>query len=165
MPDGGGLTVDAENLSVGRETRGFSNQLKERKYVKISIRDTGSGIPQELLTKIFDPYFTTKPKGSGIGLATAYSVINRHGGVIDVESEVDLGTSIFVYLPASPRSQIGAPIDDSEETPLLGSGKILLMDDEEAIRLVAQDLLNLLGYEVQTAKDGSQCIEMYKAAA
>ncbi len=164
MPDGGVLTVDAENLSVGRETLGFSARLGEGTYVKISIRDTGCGIPQELMTKIFDPYFTTKPKGSGIGLATAYSVIKRHGGMIDVDSEVDFGTSIFVYLPASPGSEIGTPTDDSGETPMLGSGKVLLMDDEEDIRVVAQDLLNLLGYDVQTAKDGSECIEMYKAA-
>jgi len=164
MPDGGVLTVDAENLSVGRETLGFSARLGEGTYVKISIRDTGCGIPQELMTKIFDPYFTTKPKGSGIGLATAYSVIKRHGGMIDVDSEVDFGTSIFVYLPASPGSEIGTPTDDSGETPMLGSGKVLLMDDEEDIRVVAQDLLNLLGYDVQTANDGSECIEMYKAA-
>ncbi len=164
MPDGGRLAVDAENLSIGRETPGYPALLKEGKYVKISIEDTGFGIPPEHLTKIFDPYFTTKPKGSGIGLATAYSVIKRHGGVIDVESKVDAGTSVFVYLPASPGSEIGDPLDDSGEVPMPGSGKVLLMDDEEAIRVVARDLLMLLGYEVETTKDGSECIATYKAA-
>ncbi len=164
MPDGGTLMVYAENLSVGRETPGSSHQLKEGKYVRISIKDTGCGIPEELLTKIFDPYFTTKPKGSGIGLATAYSVIKRHGGVIEVESDVDFGTSVFVYLPASPGVEVSARIDDSGETLIPGTGRVLLMDDEEDIRVVAQDLLNLLGYDAQTAKDGSECIEMYKAA-
>jgi two-component system, cell cycle sensor histidine kinase and response regulator CckA len=161
MPDGGTLTVCAENLFPGL---GHRLLLKEGRYVKIAIKDTGCGIPPEHVTKVFDPYFTTKPKGSGIGLATAYSVVKRHGGVIDVESEVDVGTSVFVYLPASSEHEIDNPIDDSIETPAFGTGKVLLMDDEEAIRVVAGDLLTLLGYEVEMAKDGSECIERYKAA-
>ena len=84
MPDGGTLTVCAENLFLGQERLGHRLRLREGRYVKISIKDTGCGIPPEHVTKVFDPYFTTKPKGSGIGLATAYSVIKRHGGVIDV---------------------------------------------------------------------------------
>src|SRR5271157_2234222 len=164
MPDGGTLTVCAENLFLGQERLGHRPLLKKGRYVKISIKDTGCGIPAEQVTKVFDPYFTTKPKGSGIGLATAYSVVKRHGGVIDIESEVDVGTSVFVYLPASPEYEIDNPVDDSGETPAFGTGRILLMDDEEAIRVVAADLLTLLGYDVVTAKDGSECIEMYKAA-
>jgi signal transduction histidine kinase/CheY-like chemotaxis protein len=164
MPDGGTLTVCAENLFLGQERLGHRLLLREGRYVKISVKDTGCGIPPEHVTKVFDPYFTTKPKGSGIGLATAYSVIKRHGGVIDVESEVDVGTSVFVYLPASPEHEIDYPIDNSGETPAFGTGKVLLMDDEEAIRLVAGDLLTLLGYDVEMARDGSECIEIYKAA-
>jgi CheY-like chemotaxis protein len=164
MPDGGTLTVRAENFLPGQEKLGHRRMLREGRYVKISIKDTGCGIPPEHVTKVFDPYFTTKPKGSGIGLATAYSIIKRHGGVIDIESEVDVGTSVFVYLPASPEYEIDNPIDTSGETPAFGTGKVLLMDDEEAIRVVAGDLLTLLGYDVATAKDGSECIEMYKAA-
>ncbi len=164
MPDGGTLTVCAENLFLGQERLRHRLLLREGRYVKISITDTGCGIPAEQVTKVFDPYFTTKPKGSGIGLATAYSVVKRHGGVIDIESEVDVGTSVSVYLPASPEHEIDNPGDDSGETPAFGTGKILLMDDEEAIRVVAADLLTLLGYDVATAKDGSECIEMYKAA-
>jgi two-component system, cell cycle sensor histidine kinase and response regulator CckA len=164
MPGGGTLTVCAENLFLGQERLGHRLRLREGRYVKISIKDTGCGIPPEHVTKVFDPYFTTKPKGSGIGLATAYSVITRHGGVIDVQSEVDVGTSVYVYLPASPEYEIDNPIDDSAETPAFGTGKVLLMDDEEAIRVVAGDLLTLLGYDVEMAKDGSECIEMYKAA-
>jgi two-component system, cell cycle sensor histidine kinase and response regulator CckA len=164
MPDGGTLTVCAENLFLGQERLGHRPLLKKGRYVKISIKDTGCGIPAEQVTKVFDPYFTTKPKGSGIGLATAYSVVKRHGGVIDIESEVDVGTSVLVYLPASPEYEIDNPVDDSGETPAFGTGRILLMDDEEAIRIVAADLLTLLGYDVVTAKDGSECIEMYKAA-
>lgn len=164
MPDGGTLTVCAENLFLGQERPGHRLRLKEGRCVKISIKDTGCGIPPEHVTKVFDPYFTTKPKGSGIGLATAYSVVKKHGGVIDVQSEVDVGTSVYVYLPASPEYEIDNPIDDSGETPAFGTGRILLMDDEEAIRVVAADLLTLLGYNVATARDGSECIEMYKAA-
>jgi len=164
MPDGGTLTVRAENFLPGRERLGHRRMPREGRYVKISIKDTGCGIPPEQVTRVFDPYFTTKPKGSGIGLATAYSVIKRHGGVIDIESEVDVGTSVYVYLPASPEYEIDNPIDTSGETPAFGTGKVLLMDDEEAIRVVAGDLLTLLGYDVATAKDGSECIKMYKAA-
>jgi two-component system cell cycle sensor histidine kinase/response regulator CckA len=164
MPDGGTLTVRAENLFLGQERVGPRLRLREGRYVKISVMDTGCGIPPEQVTRVFDPYFTTKPKGSGIGLATAYSVVKRHGGRIDIESEVGVGTSVFVYLPASPEYEIDNPIDESGETPAFGTGKILLMDDEEAIRVVAGDLLTLLGYDVEMAKDGSECIGMYKAA-
>ena len=123
MPDGGTLTVCAENLFPGQERPGHRLLLREGRYLKISIKDTGCGIPPEHVTKVFDPYFTTKPKGSGIGLATAYSVIKRHGGVIDVESEVDVGTSVFVYLPASPEYEIDNPIDDFRRNPGVWNGK------------------------------------------
>jgi two-component system cell cycle sensor histidine kinase/response regulator CckA len=91
-------------------------------------------------------------------------VIKRHGGAIDVHSTVDVGTTFFIYLPASLEYEIEVPVAESEETPFLGTGNILLMDDDEAIRVVAGDLLKLLGYEVVLAEDGLKCLENYKAA-
>ena len=115
MPDGGTLTICAENLFPGQEKPGHRLRLKEGRYLKISIKDTGCGIPPEHVTKVFDPYFTTKPKGSGIGLATAYSVIKKHGGAIDVESEVEVGTSVFVYLPALRNTRLTIQLTNQEK--------------------------------------------------
>lgn len=162
MPNGGELTVNAENFSVEDATSRLA--LQSGRYVKISIGDTGCGIPHENIGKIFDPYFTTKPKGSGIGLATAYSVIKRHGGAIEVSSEVNVGTTFFIYLPAVLECEIEPPVLDSGESPALGTGRILIMDDDEAIRTVVKDLLTILGYDVAEAADGAQCIEIYKEA-
>jgi two-component system cell cycle sensor histidine kinase/response regulator CckA len=162
MPDGGTLKVAAENLHV--EPQSGCHALKEGRYVRISIRDTGCGIPEENLVKIFDPYFTTKPKGSGIGLASTYSVIKRHGGLIDVVSEVGVGTAFFVYLPATHDPEVEAPVDDWMQPPVSGTGRVLLMDDDQAILMVGKDLLSLLGYEVEVAADGAECIQVYRAA-
>ncbi len=162
MPNGGTLTINAENFLCCVDV---SNPfLKQGKYLKITVRDTGCGISPDNLGKIFDPYFTTKPKGSGIGLATAYSVIKRHGGVIDVNSSTEGGTAFFIFLPACPECEIEAPVSDSGEMPVFGTGKILLMDDDDSIREVAGDLLRLLGYEVELAEDGLRCVEKFKAA-
>jgi two-component system, cell cycle sensor histidine kinase and response regulator CckA len=162
MPDGGTLTVDTENLFMNDTLR--RPVLQRGRYIKISIKDTGCGVASENLGKIFDPYFTTKPKGSGIGLATVYSIVKRHGGAIEVESDVNAGTTFFLYLPAVLESELESPIADSGESPALGTGKVLVMDDDEAIRTVAKDLLTLLGYEVEVAADGAECVQLYEAA-
>jgi len=162
MPNGGVLTVLAENFSIDDPLR--HPVLHSGKHVKITIGDTGCGMAPETLSKIFDPYFTTKPKGSGIGLATAYSVIKRHGGVIEVASEQNVGTTFMIYLPAIFECEIEPPIQDSGESPALGTGRVLVMDDDETIRTVVKDLLMLLGYGVTEAGDGTECIERYKEA-
>jgi two-component system, cell cycle sensor histidine kinase and response regulator CckA len=162
MPDGGTLTVQAENFSV--EDTCHHILLPRGRYIKISIKDSGYGIASDHLGKIFDPYFTTKPKGSGIGLATAYSIIRRHGGTIEVKSEVHIGTTFFIYLPADVECGVEPPVADSSERPALGTGKVLIMDDDEAIRTVAKDLLTLLGYEVAVAADGAECVQLYETA-
>jgi PAS domain S-box-containing protein len=159
MPEGGVIKVRAENLTVKPE---HSLPLKEEKYVKITIEDQGTGISKEHLPKIFDPYFTTKQKGSGLGLATTYSIIKRHDGYITVESELGKGTSFYIYLPASEKE---VPKRKAEEEEILpGKGKVLLMDDEEAVRKVAGKMLKSLGYEVEFAEEGGQAIELYKEA-
>ncbi len=159
MPAGGIIKVGAENMIVGAEQ---ALPLEDGKYVRISIEDQGIGIPEDYLSKIFDPYFTTKQKGSGLGLATSYSIINNHEGHIKVESELGVGTTFYVYLPASPSKILTEK--KVEESPLVGKGKILVVDDEEAVREVAGRLLKCVGHQVAFARDGAEAIELYKKA-
>ena len=162
MPNGGTITVKAKNVLVGAESGLEGMSGTKPKYVRVTVSDSGSGISAENLSKIFDPYFTTKSKGTGLGLATSYAVIKKHGGRIEVESRVGKGTNFHVYLPASDQR---IPIPGALERSLIrGEGRILLMDDVEAIREAASNLLTLLGYQVETAENGSQAIEKYRAA-
>jgi two-component system, cell cycle sensor histidine kinase and response regulator CckA len=162
MPNGGTITLKAENVLVGAESELEGVSATKPKYVRVSVSDTGSGISTENLSKIFDPYFTTKSRGTGLGLATSYAVIKKHGGRIEVESRVGKGTTFHVYLPALDQ-RIAIP--EALDRPLIrGKGRILLMDDEEDIREVAGSLLTLLGYQVETAENGSQAVRKYKAA-
>ena len=167
MPESGSIMVKADNfnLSTGRDL-----PLPEGKYVKISIRDQGVGIPEEHLSMIFDPYFSTKEmgsqKGMGLGLATTYSIINRHDGHITVESEVGVGTTFTIYLPAHEKEVIALePIEiPKPETLEIHTGKILLMDDENSIGKIAKQMLSRLGYDSDFAKDGTEAIEHYQEA-
>ena len=160
MPEGGIISVKAENMIVRKAD---ALPLKDGEYVKITIQDQGIGIPKEHLQRIFDPYFTTKQKGSGLGLATSYSIIKNHDGCIAVESEVGVGTTFCCYLPASSEK---APVEEEkrEDKPIMGKGRILVMDDEEAIRELAGEMLNGIGYEATTATDGAEAIRLYEEA-
>ena len=159
MPRGGAINVEAANVVV---TRDDGLPLPNGNYVKISVKDYGSGMPKEYLQRIFDPYFTTKHKGSGLGLATSYSIVKNHGGLITVESELGSGSVFHVYLPASHQAK--RPREDLEDKPLVGKGKILFMDDEELIRDLANEILSLMGYEVVLVRDGEEAIAWYKEA-
>ncbi|HML95060.1 MAG TPA: PAS domain S-box protein [Thermodesulfobacteriota bacterium] len=156
MPDGGVITVSAAN------TNGKGPECGEDgNYIKISIADSGIGMTEDLVEKIFDPYFTTKQKGSGLGLATVYSIVKNHDGSIDVESEIGVGTKFDVYLPAAARK---AAHMDGESGLRNGEGKILIMDDEETVRQVAGDMMKRLGYRVEAAADGQEAITKYLEA-
>ena len=165
MPDEGTIHVRAENFNIFAEP---SLPLLEGKYVKISIRDHGVGIPEKHLSKIFDPYFSTKEmgiqKGMGLGLATTYSIINRHGGYISVESQVGVGTTFTLFLPAHEKDirELKPTEIHKPEKPEIRTGRILVMDDEESIRKLSKKRLSVLGYESELAKDGAQAIELYK---
>ncbi len=162
MPEGGTLTIGGKNVVLKTDSGEPRPPLPEGTYVKIIISDQGHGIPQDLLPKIFDLYFTTKQQGSGLGLATAYSIITSHKGHIAVESELHVGTTFFIYLPASPATP---PLEkEVEEKPLVGRGKILVMDDEEAIQEVLVQVLSRCGYEADVARFGAEAIELYKKA-
>jgi CheY-like chemotaxis protein/anti-sigma regulatory factor (Ser/Thr protein kinase) len=159
MPEGGVIRVSAENTVI-KERSGLP--LAGGRYVKITIADEGTGITKENLARIFDPYFTTKKQGSGLGLSSALSIIRKHNGYIDVESRPGQGTSFFIYLPASEKHVDHAPI--TEDSPTGGTGHILVMDDEEAIRDVSGHLLRHLGYRVSLAASGEEAIKIYTQA-
>ncbi len=159
MPGGGGIHVSCENTTVDA---GDMLPLMDGRYVKISVKDQGVGIPREILSKIFDPYFTTKLKGSGLGLATSYSIVKKHGGYIGVESETGAGSIFHVYLPASLQ-ELPAKPPQPKGPP--GKGKILVMDDEEAVRQIVGEMLKGLGYEPSFARDGVEALAIYQRAA
>jgi len=159
MPTGGTLKVWAENLTLGTAS---GLPLSAGRYIKISVRDQGMGMPAEHLPRIFDPYFTTKHKGSGLGLASTYAIIEKHHGHIAVESTPGAGTTFHIYLPAVERQGTPQPKDD--RGLLVGEGKILVMDDEDMVREVLGKMLARLGYEVTFARDGDEAVEMFSQA-
>jgi len=157
MPEGGIIQVAAENLIIDD---GNELLIKPGRYIRISIRDQGVGIAEKHLLKIFDPYFTTKYAGNSIGLATTYSIIKKHDGHITVESQLGVGTTFHIYLPASDKI-----VAEKKEVKLIkGQGKILVMDDVAALRKIAGRILEKLGYEPEFAKNGAEAIRMYKEA-
>jgi len=145
MPEGGIIEVGAENVMVGPDAR-----------VRISIRDYGCGIAADDLPRIFDPYFTTKRGSSGLGLATAYAIVAKHSGNLSVVSTPGDGTRFTIDLPAS--REVPAPRPQTIVDTQQGSGRLLVMDDEEALRMLLKSVLTNLGYDVETARDGAEAI-------
>jgi CheY-like chemotaxis protein len=156
MPEGGIVEVRAERVADPRRPEVDSR-------IRISIRDYGAGIPKEDLPRIFDPYFSRKQGGSGLGLATAYAITAKHGGHIWVESKAGEGTVFTIDLPASHETPPVQPAEESS-APATGTGRILIMDDEEPLRILLQAVLHRLGYEVQGARDGAEAIVLYQDA-
>jgi PAS domain S-box-containing protein len=162
MPTGGTLRVSCENFRQGSGKKATVPDLPPGEFAKIAIKDEGVGIPEQNLKRIFDPYFTTKPKGNGLGLATAYSIIKHHKGLITVQSEVNKGSTFTIYLPAA--ADVAAP----EETKnagvkeLAGTGRVLIVDDEEAIRALVEFTLTHLGYTVCSASTALEGVELYR---
>ncbi len=162
MPRGGTITLKGENTFISIDEIECKVSLPKGRYVKITIEDHGIGIPSEYLTQIFDPYFTTKQTGSGLGLSTAYSVTKNHGGTMTVTSELGKGTQLNLYLPASLNPLMIR--DDSFPPSVMGEGKVLVMDDEDSVRLLLEEMLGHLGYEVESVPDGDLAITRYKQA-
>ena len=162
MPNGGHLTITLENTEL---PEGAVPTLRQGRYVKITLRDEGCGIDPKIFAQIFDPYFTTKPSGSGLGLATAWSVITRHGGHIGLESELGKGTTFTVYLPASTSAQPTETRSPSAEFPEPERpANILVMDDEEAVSQLVARMLAPCGYSVVTASNAQEVIARYRQA-
>ncbi len=160
MPEGGRIEVRAENVEF---SAGVLPPMKAGKYVKISIRDSGSGIRPEHLPRIFDPYFSTRSHSRGLGLASVHSVVRKHDGQITVESHLGRGTVFQIYLPASIK-QLETPLSELQQKKLFAHGRVLVMDDEVMILELATQMLKAMGYEVEVAADGAAALERYMAA-
>lgn len=158
MPEGGVINVKARNITE-EQSRAIIF-LKKGRYVHIGFKDNGCGIPDEYIAKIFDPYFTTKTEGSGLGLASSYSIIKRHKGLLSVESTEGTGTTFHIYLNAS-LNKLNKEVE-TKGVIVSGKGKILLMDDDKAVLEVTGEMLRTIGYEVEFAKDGHEAIALYR---
>ena len=159
MPEGGSIVIRAENVLPLDET-------DHGRRIRITFKDTGIGIDEENLHRIYDPYFSTKTTGNGLGLATVYAIVKNHGGEIQVFSRLNHGTTFAITLPAQ---EGGAPQQarneaQAEQKPGAGGGKILLMDDEEAIREMAAAALAMFGYQAVVSCDGEEMLELYREA-
>ncbi|MGC9021817.1 MAG: hybrid sensor histidine kinase/response regulator, partial [Dissulfurimicrobium sp.] len=167
MKNNGLITIRAENLEYTNETGCEGEKdipLAPGRYVKLTIEDSGSGIPQHILDRIFEPYFTTKTEGSGLGLAVTRSIVTRHGGHITVSSNKGKGASFTIYLPASSGHALGHTLHVGPSEHTKRDGRLILMDDDEMILELAKILLEDMGYQVLTARDGRQAVDLYKAA-
>ncbi|MGE3536056.1 MAG: response regulator [Candidatus Tectimicrobiota bacterium] len=160
MPTGGTLTLQAANVETPLAD---APTLPVGRYVCVTVQDQGRGIPPEVLPKIFDPYFTTREAGQGLGLATAYAILSKHEGAITVESSPPLGTTVRIYLPAAP--QAPAPrLEPPVSPPSAGNGHILVMDDEELIGNMLSAMLTHLGYTATCVRDGAAAVQAYAQA-
>ena len=160
MPEGGIVRVGAVNMTVPPDRA--PAVLPPGRYVRISVSDTGVGIAPEHLTKIFDPYFTTKQQGSGLGLATVYSIVKKHQGQLEVESQLGVGTTFHLWLPAA--AEVAAKPASLPAIPVKLKARVLFMDDEPAIRNMAGMFLGRLGIDFELAADGAAAVMKYKAA-
>jgi PAS domain S-box-containing protein len=159
MSNKGLISVLVENVEIDSN---LDAALKEGAYIKITIQDQGVGIPKELLNKILTPYVTTKKTGYGLGLFTVQSILKKNNGYLQIESEVGKGTTVYVYAPALKKDEIIKEPSQHEIT--FGSGRILIMDDEEMVRDTVGCMLKHLGYEVAYAADGEEAIQLYAQA-
>ncbi len=158
MPRGGMIFIGGENVVIDGSQ---ASPLPPGDFVRVTIRDGGIGIPADMIDKVFDPYFTTKQKGSGLGLAITHSIIGKHGGLITIDSEQGVGSTVTIILP--PSREVKPPGGKvPEEVIVKGGGKVLVMDDEEMILTVAGHMLSHLGYETVFAADGRSAIELYR---
>jgi len=165
------VRVTCGNFPTAGEPVTVVPDLPPGDYIRIKVSDEGTGIPEGCLKRIFDPYFTTKDKGNGLGLATAYSVVKNHGGLITVESESGRGATFTVYVPAASRHIAAEPEPSTPVNPAApvadqtnGNGRVLIVDDEEAIRALVEFTLGRIGYEVSEAESGLKGIELYQEA-
>jgi PAS domain S-box-containing protein len=159
MPEGGIIQIKAQNIILEEGLIPLPSGI----YVQVSVEDHGVGISEKNLVRMFEPYFTTKVKGNGLGLATSYSIIKNHGGHIIVKSKLGIGTTFTIYLPASKEP---VPVKDEfvKDIAIHGSGKILVMDDEEVIGILLKKMLANSGYNVELATNGKEAIQKYSEA-
>jgi nitrogen-specific signal transduction histidine kinase/ActR/RegA family two-component response regulator len=162
-PKGGTVEVGAGTRVLAPGTEDIASPRGN--FVEIVIHDNGTGMPQEILSKIFTPFFSTKSTGNGLGLAAVYSIVQRHDGWVEVESESGVGSTFHVFLPADPGSTVECP-DDSSHLPDFSSrkGRILVMDDQEYIVHFMTEMLEFLGYEPTTTRNGIEAVQAFRLA-
>lgn len=161
MPTGGVLTVSSRAVSVDAHTHSRFLSYKPGRYVRITVSDTGVGIPHDDQNRIFEPFFTTKDQGTGLGLSVFYGVIQSHGGFFDLESEIGAGTTFSIYLPEAP-VQAPSATRKRPQRPPRGRENILVVDDEQSVCQIARDMLSDLGYTVTFASDGREGVDHYR---
>ena len=163
MPNGGKLIIHAHNLTLDENYIESHSEVTAGDYVAISIGDTGTGITDEVKAHLFEPFFTTKEKGkgTGLGLATSYGIIKQHGGHISCYSEVGLGTTFRVYIPRTQDEEETAKLITTNEGIIGGSEKILLVEDESAVRKFVMTALKRLGYEVISASYPDEALKLF----
>jgi signal transduction histidine kinase/CheY-like chemotaxis protein len=163
MPEGGSISITAENVFLDENYARMHLEAKPGRFVMISVSDTGPGMPAEVQSRIFEPFFTTKEmtKGTGLGLSTALTIVKSHGGFINVYSELHKGSQFTLYLPAldTPGSLDAAALQT--DLPLGNGELILVVDDEESIREITRGTLETFGYKVLTASDGTEALAFY----
>lgn len=160
MSESGNIMIAGQNVVITEDT---NPQLKPGRYVKVSVGDSGTGIPEEILSRIFDPFFTTKSNGHGLGLSTCYSIVKRHGGTITVESETGKGSTFHVFLPASTDTA-SETVGEENKTSYSGTGTILLMDDERITLEVERSILESFGHSVVCVENGNEAIDSFNKA-
>jgi PAS domain S-box-containing protein len=161
MPNGGQIIVETANVEAGEPVRGHGSELAPGRYVTLSVRDTGCGMEPDTLERIFEPFFTTKEhgRGTGLGLSSVYGIVREEGGAVQVTSTPGLGTSFTIFLP---RVEAEATGDDADARPArpAGSGRVLVVETNTALRALLRDVLEDAGYEVLEARDGREAAEL-----
>lgn len=167
MPEGGTLHVSAANVTLDASEAARVLEARPGPYLRLSVRDTGVGIPPEHLDKLFDPFFTTKPQGqgTGLGLSTTLAIVRGHGGFVRVQSARDVGTQVDVFLPAATASDDAPAEDPGDDIPVGHGETVLVVDDEAPIRAATRDVLESHGYRVLEAADGAEAIAVFAAHA
>ena len=163
MPDGGILEISLKNLELDKDNAVQHPDLGPGRYVHLTVSDTGHGISQEEIDRVFDPYFTTKEigKGTGLGLSVIHGIVKSHGGVISIESELGRGTTFHIYFPVTDKEEV-IETESAEELPT-GNEKILFIDDEESIGYVGRIRLEQLGYQVETRMNPVEALELFRS--
>lgn len=163
MPNGGRIGISAKNAKIDDHYTAMNLDAHVGWYVRVDVEDNGTGIDAAILDKIFDPFLTTKPvgKGTGLGLATTQTIVKSHGGFIRVYSEPSNGTRFRIYLPAGTSAATASPSDLPEPAPPRGQGQLVVVDDEDAIRLAARHVLKANGYRVLVAVNGAEAVALF----
>ena len=164
METGGVLTISADNVQMDAHDAMLHGGGVAGPYVRIDVADTGSGMSSEVLDRVFEPFFTTKDigKGTGLGLPTSQGIIRSHGGSMEMTSEVGRGTTVTLFLPASPEANVVPPPEVAAHLPHGAGQLVLLVDDEAALRAVARQTLEAFGYRVLLAADGQEACDLFE---